>query len=61
MIQASWPKPGTSAAKLPDWITMLLSFDFEFRRRRLNFVIQRITIPAKDTATSGINPATGAR
>ena len=35
-------KPGTRAGKLPDWITLLMSFDFEFRRRRLNFVIQRL-------------------
>jgi len=35
-------RPGTRSARMPDWITLLLSFDFEFRRRRLSFVIQRL-------------------
>ncbi len=35
-------KRGTKAAKLPGWISLLLSFDFSFRRRRLHFVIQRL-------------------
>ena len=35
-------KRGTKAAKLPGWISLLLSFDFAFRRRRLHFVIQRL-------------------
>jgi patatin-related protein len=29
-------------SKRPRWISLLLSFDFEFRRRRLHFVIQRL-------------------
>ena len=33
-------KPGASGAGRPEWVTMLLSFDYEFRRRRLHFVIQ---------------------
>lgn len=35
-------KRGTKTAKLPGWISLLLSFDFGFRRRRLHFVIQRL-------------------
>ena len=35
-------KRRTRAAKLPGWISLLLSFDFGFRRRRLHFVIQRL-------------------
>jgi len=35
-------KAGVRPTKRPDWVTLLLSFDFEFRRRRLNFVIQRL-------------------
>jgi len=46
MLPAEGPmpraKPGTRPTKRPDWITLLLSFDFEFRRRRLSFVIQRL-------------------
>jgi len=35
-------KPGANAAQLPDWVIALMSFDYEFRRRRLHFVIQRL-------------------
>jgi len=53
-------KPGTRTAKLPDWISLLLSFDFEFRRRRLNFVIQRLNVlygRLDDPALGGITTA----